>query len=161
MSAALEQVEISRERLRRAMRPTPAQRPARARPPGRFAAWLRGLPLIAEMAESLASAWSRHPLRPMAEMALDASNAMARPLAQRHPLRLMLASALMGAGLAWSRPWRWIFSSALFAGLVPQFAARVVANLPIESWMAMRGTPGAGPSPTTSPPGLVPADPAG
>jgi hypothetical protein len=140
-SAALERVELSRERLRRAMRPPPT--PARARRPGPLDPWLqrlRALPLIGEMMDSVAAWWAHHPLRPISQVAGQASNAVARPLAQRHPLLLVLAAGLLGAGLGWSRPWRWIFRSALFAGLVPQLAARVAANLPIDSWLAMLTT---------------------
>ena len=52
---------------------------------------------------------------------------------------LMLVAGVAGAGLAWTRPWRWIFRSALFAGLVPQLVARFASSLPIESWMSMVG----------------------
>lgn len=138
-TTALERLERSRECLRRAMLPPAAvPRPA----PGRFGPFLqrlRGWPLVAESLDALAAWWWQHPLRPLAQVAGDASNAVARPLAQRHPLLLVLAAGLSGAALAWSRPWRWIFGSALFAGLVPQFAARIVARLPIDSWLTMLG----------------------
>jgi len=148
-SAALERVELSRERLRRALRPPPASTPARTHGPlDAGLRRLRALPLVGEMVDSVAAWWAHHPLRPISQVAGEASNALARPIAQRHPLLLVLAAGLLGAGLAWSRPWRWIFSSALFAGLVPQVAARVAASLPIDSWLAMLATA----PPVTSPP---------
>jgi len=140
-SAALERVELSRARLRRALQPPPA--PTKAQAPGPLDPWvrrLRDLPLVAEMLDSVAAWWAHHPLRPIAQVAGEASNALARPVAQRHPLLLVLAAGLLGAGLARSRPWRWIFSSALFAGLVPQVAGRVLASLPIDSWLTMLAT---------------------
>jgi len=136
-TTALERVEFSRERLRRAMLPPPAPAAQAPRPFGSWLQRLRELPLIAEVIDSVAAWWAHHPLRPISQVAGEASSAVARPLAQRHPLLLVLAAGLLGAGLARSRPWRWIFSSALFAGLVPQLAARVVARLPIDSWLAM------------------------
>lgn len=151
-SAALERVGLSRARLRRAMQPPPAPTPTHARMPGPFDAWLqrlRALPLIAEMTDSVAAWWAQHPLRPVSQVAGEASNAVVRPLAQRHPLLLVLAAGLLGAGLAWSRPWRWMVRSALFAGLVPQFAARVVARLPLDSWLAMLSTTPAATRPDT------------
>ncbi|MEO5775008.1 MAG: hypothetical protein ABIQ32_12950 [Sphingomicrobium sp.] len=115
-----------------------AQTAAGSTPPGptwfdRLSAW----PAVHAVVESVQSWWGHHPMRPVAHVALEASNAVARPLAHRHPLTLMLAAAAAGAALAWFRPWRWIFRSALFAGLVPQLASRVVATLPLESWMSM------------------------
>ncbi len=143
-AAALERVERSRERLRRAMLP-PSAAPRAA--PGSSVQRLREWPLVAELLDALAAWWWQHPLRPISQRAGEASNALARPLAQRHPLLLVLVAGLVGAGLAWSRPWRWIFGSALFAGLVPQFAARVVARLPLESWLTMLGAQLARPAP--------------
>lgn len=110
---------------------------------GASTSWLHrlgALPLIHAVVESVESWWSHHPLRPVGEMASEASSAVVKPIAQRNPFALVLVAALVGAGLAWSRPWRWIFRSALFAGLVPQLASRVASNLPIESWMAMLGS---------------------
>ena len=140
MSAATDRIEASRARLKLAMLP-----PLRA--PGQRASahadsWLHrltDLPLVAAVIESVTEWWSHHPLRPAALVANEASNAVIAPIAQRNPLTLVLVAAAIGAGLAWTRPWRWVFGSALFAGLVPQFASRVVSSLPIESWMSMVG----------------------
>ena len=52
-------------------------------------------------------------------------------------LCFVLVAAAVGALLVWSRPWRWALRPALLAGLAPQFASRVVAKLPIESWMTL------------------------
>ena len=100
---------------------------------------LTELPLVSAVIGSVTSWWSHHPLRPMAQVANEASNAVVKPLAARNPLTLVLVAGIVGAGLAWAGPWRWIFRSALFAGLVPQLALRVVSSLPIESWMSMFG----------------------
>jgi hypothetical protein len=41
---------------------------------------------------------------------------------------------------AWSRPWRWILTPALFAGLVPQLFSKAMALVPPRSWMAVLGS---------------------
>jgi len=141
MSEALDRIEASRARLRLAMTPPPPN-PADDRA-SRSTSWLDKLgavPLVHAVVDSVSAWWSHHPLRPVTQVAGEASNAMVKPIAQRNPLALVAVAAAVGASLAWSRPWRWIFRSALFAGLVPQLASRVVSNLPIESWMTMVGS---------------------
>ncbi len=139
MTAALARLEASRARLREAMRPAgPA--PPRDRPENAGRSWLQGLrelPIISLVADALHGWWLQNPLRPVALVAAEASNAVARPLAQRHPIALLLVAGTVGAALAWARPWRWALRSALFAGLVPQLASRVVDKLPIESWLTL------------------------
>ena len=140
MSAAADRVEASRARLMLAMSPPPPT--AQDRTTRETQSWvqrLTDLPLLSAVIESVSSWWSHHPLRPVAHIANEASNAVVRPLAQRNPLTLVLVAGVIGAGLAWAGPWRWLFRSALFAGLVPQLASRVVSSLPIESWMTMAG----------------------
>lgn len=139
MSDALARVEASRARLRLAMSPPAAPLPGTAK----SSSWVDRLtdwPAVRAVIESVESWWGHHPLRPVAQVALEASGAVVKPLAQRNPLMLVLTAAAIGAALAWGRPWRWIFRSALFAGLIPQLASRVVSNLPVESWMAMVGS---------------------
>lgn len=140
MSEALARIELSRQRLRLAMLPAPA--PLSEPKAGHRQSLLdrfSALPLISAVIDSVSSWWASHPLRPVAQVANEASNAVARPVAQRNPLLLVLAAGIVGAGLAWTRPWRWIFRSALFAGFVPQLASRIVSSLPIESWASMVG----------------------
>ena len=140
MSEALGRIEASRERLRLAMLPPPPKAPDAAAPrPQSLLSRMSALPLAHAVMESVTSWWGHHPMRPVAHIAGEASNAVVKPIAQRNPWSLVLAASVVGAALAWTRPWRWIFRSALFAGLVPQLAARVVSSLPIESWMSMVG----------------------
>ena len=141
MTAALARLEASRARLREAMRPaSPAPQAGDSNAAGaRWHRRLRELPVIGLVADALGAWWSQNPMRPVALVAADVSNAVARPLAQRHPFALVLAAGAVGAALAWARPWRWALRSALFAGLVPQVASRVVAKLPVESWLTLLG----------------------
>lgn len=139
MTAALDRLEASRARLREAMRPA-APAPSADGSNAASRSWyqrLRELPVIGLAADALGAWWSQNPLRPVALVAAEVSNAVAKPLAQRHPFALVLAAGVLGAALAWARPWRWVLRSALFAGLVPQVASRVVANLPVESWLTL------------------------
>ena len=139
MTAALARLEASRVRLREAMRPA-APTPSVNGLDATDRSWLqrlRELPVISLMVDALGGWWTQSPLRPVALVAAGATNALAKPLAQRHPMALMLVAGTVGAALAWARPWRWVLRSALFAGLVPQVASRVLAKLPIESWLTL------------------------
>ena len=137
----LARIELTRARLRAAMMPPPPKPKGTPRAASMFSAErIKHLPVIGTVIEALQAWWFNHPLRPMASVAVEASSALVEPVATRHPLALVGGAALFGAALVWSKPWRWMFGSALFAGLVPQVASRVVSNLPVESWMTMLGT---------------------
>ena len=151
--SAVERIELSRARLRAAMTPAPvaaSTTTAHVNP----LAWLDRLkdqPVIAILVDTLQSWWLRHPLRAAAHVASETGNAVARPIAQTNPITLVAVAAVAGAVLAWSRPWRWAIKPALFAGLLPQLVSRVVANLPLESWLAVFGsTLSSRPTPTES-----------
>ncbi|MEQ1686271.1 MAG: hypothetical protein ABL916_21685 [Burkholderiaceae bacterium] len=149
---AVARIEASRARLRNAMMPPPALE-ARASDTG-LLAWLERLkhqPSIAVIVDALQSWWLRHPMRPLVHVASEATNAVARPIAQHNPVALVAAAGLLGVVFAWSRPWRWALKPALFAGLLPQLVSRVVAHLPLESWLAAFGSVGPAARPTTEP----------
>lgn len=133
-------LERSRERLRQVMRPSSA-------PPGAadnqgtgglITVWLEKLnsiPGASVVIAAVRSWWTQHPLRLTSMVAAASLKAVVRPIAKRNPLALVLGAVLLGGLLAWSRPWRWIFRSALFAGLLPRFLTRAVAQLPARSWI--------------------------
>ena len=138
---AVERIELSRARLQQAMKPPPVLR--NGAPVSGPLAWLERIkdqPSIAVIIDTLQGWWSRHPMRPLVHVASEASNAVVRPIAQHNPLALVVAAGLLGVVFAWSRPWRWALKPALFAGLMPQLVSRVVANLPLESWIAAFGS---------------------
>lgn len=137
MTTALERVEISRTRLRSAMLPP---RVLSSDAVVQRATWLQGvkdLPVIGVVLESLNEWWAHHPLRAVGNVLAGASDAAVKPIAQRHPYALMLVAGVAGAMLVWRRPWRWIFSSAVFAGLLPRLASHAMSKLPVESWITM------------------------
>jgi len=70
-------------------------------------------------------------------VAVDASTALVRPWAQRHPIGLVMGALLVGGALAWSRPWRWLLTPALLAGLVPQMFSRFMAAVPSQAWVSV------------------------
>ena len=127
----------SRERLRQALDGTLATPAAANDPGGRATApsWLdtlKALPGAAVVAEAIGSWWARHPWRVAAIVAASTASAVVKPLAQRHPLGLMVGAVLVGGLIAWSRPWRWAVKPALFAGLLPQLLLAALRPPPGE-----------------------------
>lgn len=130
MSLASEHLDASRARLRLAMLP-PAPDPA-ARKRG-WADTLHGLPVVSVVIDSVKAWWAQHPLRPTASIAAEATKAAIGPVARLHPIALVSASAVAGALLFKTRPWRWLLRSAIFAGLVPQMISRALSNMSLDS----------------------------
>jgi hypothetical protein len=112
----VQRLALSRERLRLALRAEAAERAA----PG----WLNQLRAL-----------------PGAEILLALGRYAAtllQPMAQRHPLRLVLAALVVGGLAAWSRPWRWLPKLALVAGLLPQLLAAAGLNPgPGSNWVEL------------------------
>ena len=138
-STALARLALSRERLRREM----LQRSA----PKRMAAdgsamhpslqdRLKSVPLVGVLFEALASWWANHPLNAVSAVAAGAARTAIEPMAQRNPVALMVLSIVLGGALVATRPWRWLLKPALFAGLVPQLVSKLMAQVPLESWMS-------------------------
>ena len=143
---ACERIEFSRARLRAAMSPPPPPAAGGEAHPATWLQRLKQLPVVSLVVESFDAWWSGHPLHAAGQVAAQALSAVVRPVARRHPFTLVLVAGAVGALLAWSRPWRWAFRPALLAGLAPQFVSRVVANLPVESWMTLLGSALASPA---------------
>lgn len=55
----------------------------------------------------------------------------------RHPLALVALAALGGALFVWSRPWRWLISPLIIAGLLPRLLAKAVSQVSAPVWLAM------------------------
>ncbi len=134
-----------RDRAPRAVTRTPAQHddagpaedrarmlPASAVPtaPSRadLAERLKDLPGAAMVIDAVQTWWAQHPLRTATLVAGEASRKFAAPLAERNPVALILGAVVVGALLAWTRPWRWILRPALFAGLLPAVGVAVHAT---------------------------------
>jgi hypothetical protein len=133
---AVERVELSRACLRSAMLPAAPAADA-SRQHASFLDTVREIPIIGVVAESMRDWWAHHPLHAVGEVVVGASAAAVVPLARRHPYALVLIAGAVAAALVWRRPWRWLFSSAVFAGLLPRLASRAIAKLPLDAWIAM------------------------
>lgn len=137
---AAERLEASRAKLREALAP-PAPPPRRAASPPSASSWsawkerLRAHPSTAHVMEALHTWWARHPIRPVAESIGVASDRAIRPIAEQHPIVVVLSAAAVGALIGKLKPWRLLFRSALVAGLAPKLAARFLFKLPAQSWM--------------------------
>ena len=120
--------------MRAALPPTSGTRPL-GEPPS----WLTGLasiPGVAVVMDAVRGWWAQHPARVATLVATDAAKTFIRPVAQRHPIGLVVGALLVGALLARVRPWRGLIKPALFAGLLPHIVSRVVAHVPLDSWLS-------------------------
>ena len=137
----IQRLAQSRERLREVLAPPLATGDGTAG--GAGMSWeqrLRAIPGLAFAVDVVQAWWQQHPLRAATLVAREVSRAALRPIAGRHPFALVAAAAVVGAALAWARPWRWALKSALFAGLLPQLASRMATALPIEDWINVLGS---------------------
>lgn len=73
--------------------------------------------------------WTGQPLRIAWLLLADTATAVLQPVAQRHPYRLVIGAAAVGAVLVGVRPWRWFSTSALLAGVLPKLMSEVVLRL--------------------------------
>lgn len=128
---ATERLALSRERIRQAMlrpgasaAPTDREQPANTSPD--WLVKLRGMPAVSLLMTVFDSWWARQPLRLALTVAAQTGTVILQPTAQKHPFKLILAAAAAGGLLAALRPWRWIPTSALLAGLVPQLVSEVL-----------------------------------
>ncbi len=152
-SSATARLALSRDRLRRAM--LDHTKPKRASSQDSDPSWLdrlKSFPGAAVVIDALSGWWARHPLNALSAVAVDAARAAVQPVAQRNPLALMLVALVLGGALAWTRPWRWILKPALFAGLLPQVASKIVSQVPIETWLGFASNLGAGKPAAPTPP---------
>jgi hypothetical protein len=140
MSAAQRLAE-SREQMRQWMtqadgRSAARRRAAAAMAEGESPAWmdkLRGAPVIGVVIQAVSAWWADHPLRPATDVAESVIRDAVGPVARRHPVSTVLVAALVGAAVVRFRPWRWIVTPALFAGLTSQLVTRFVAEMPFDS----------------------------
>ncbi len=121
---AAERLASSRERMRLSMK---------ARATATSAASDHDSPLL----NALQGWWAGHPLHVAGVVAADAVKTLIRPIAQRHPIALVAGALVLGGLLVWTKPWRGILKPALLAGLLPQLLTKVMAVVPLESWLAV------------------------
>lgn len=100
---------------------------------------IKAMPGVDGLIEPIEAWWAQHPLRTAGLVVVEASRKLTTPIADRHPLALVFGAALMGALLALSRPWRWIVSPAVLAGLLPSLTSRTIRELPVDTWLKVLG----------------------
>ncbi len=140
--SAADRLQLSRESLREAMQADAQAKTARDGPSHTkfWSSWantLRKTPGISLLMDAAGAWWSQHPARTATLLASEAAKTLVQPLAKRNPVGLVLGAAAFGALFAWSRPWRWIMTPALFAGLLPQIVSKVIAQVPPKNWMSI------------------------
>jgi hypothetical protein len=118
-------IALSRERLRVALRDVASPSHASVGPHRRPDApdWLGSLKdLLGSglLSEVLQNWWMKQPLQVAIQLASQAVRLLLQPLVQRHPYRLVVIAAGVGAVVMLVRPWRWISVAALLAGCLPK-----------------------------------------
>lgn len=128
-TSACERLAASRERLRQALQHTKVKNTPGGRNEGLLGGLLGHLQTSAGaglVGDVLQAWWQKQPMRLVLLLALQAANALLQPTARRHPYALVLAAAAVGGVAVLIRPWRWISTQALIAGLLPQVFSEVL-----------------------------------
>ena len=145
---AVDRLSVSRTNLRQALIPPPHARDTgggAARPTlGRWLDHLARTPAVSVLIDGMRRWWAKQPVRLALLLADDAAETLMQPVVQKHPYRLVLGAAAMGALLVLSRPWRWLpraaltsgLGSALMAGLLPTLINQAVAPASDKPWRA-------------------------
>lgn len=150
---AADRLSLSRLQLQQVLMPPPhasthASKQARANRAAStsptFPRWLERLlaaPAASVLLVNLQSWWTRHPMRLALMVATDTAESVIQPVAQKHPVRLVLGAAAAGALLVLSRPWRWlpraVLTPALLASLLPALIKPTASPLSGRAWMGM------------------------
>lgn len=128
--SACEHLAQSRERLRQVLVQTqaPPQVDALGTPGAPPRPWLHALKTTPEagfLINLLQAWWQKQPFAVAMTLVARATNGVLQPVAQKHPYRLVMGAAAIGAVLVLVRPWRWLSMSGILAALA---AARWVAQ---------------------------------
>ena len=129
--SATDRLTLSRERIRLAMlRPGasagPVNREQSVNTSPEWLSKLRAMPAVSLLMTVFDGWWARQPLRLALTLAAQTGTVILQPTAQKHPFKLVLAAAAVGGLVATLRPWRWIPTSALLAGLIPQLLSEIL-----------------------------------
>jgi hypothetical protein len=141
LPSAAERLAASRERMRQWMLQTDSRGHARrrveaAKEAGDKPAWmdrLRTAPVIGVVMDAAGAWWANHPMQPAAQLAQGVVRETVAPLTRRHPVLIVAGAFLVGVAVVRWRPWRWLVSSAVFAGLGSQIVTRVIASVPLDT----------------------------
>lgn len=132
-ACACERLAMSRERLRQALQHPSLNDTAGSHPAGLLASLLghlqsaSGTGLVEDVLQAW---WQKQPLRVTAMLAMEATKLLVQPIARRSPYTLVLSAAAVGGLTVLLRPWRWISTPALLAGLLPQVLSEAIKTRP-------------------------------
>ncbi len=135
---ALDRLMLSRERLRQALREAEAPRDEVPDERGFAGAWLdrlKSIPAAGVVIEAVRGWWAKHPMREPTTVAADTATAVVQPVAEQHPLGLVLGAALLGGLFGWSRARRLLLSPAVLGGVLPQLLRVAKGQRPVPSWL--------------------------
>ena len=153
---AADRLSVSRVHLRQALMP-PHHAPGAGEGDGdgdgdgssrpTFLRWLDRLstaPLASIVINTVQRWWAKHPMRLAVLLADDAARTLVKPVAKKHPYRLVLGAGAVGALLMVSRSWRWLpravltpaLTSTLMAGLVPTLISQLKSPAAGSAWGA-------------------------
>lgn len=130
-----DRIAQSRERLRLALREmaSPSRPPNSPNASAGAFDWLsilHTLPGSGVLLEIFQIWWMKQPLQVAFKLVSHAAQTLLRPLAQRHPYRLVGMAAAVGAVFILVRPWRWISVAALLAGFMPKILSDIAKHRP-------------------------------
>lgn len=123
--APQQRLALTRERLRLALQTPPA-------PSGGARASGSGTHVVLD---ALRLWWQQYPLRAVGERAADLIRSVVAPVAQAHPLGLVLGALAVGGLLVLVKPWRWISLPAMVASVLPQILPKILAEMPTSTWL--------------------------
>lgn len=130
---ACERLAQSRERLRQAIQQ--AGNPSKGVAGAGLDSLLCGIldalqttPGTRLLGDTVTAWWHKQPLHMALVLAEQGANALAKPVARRHPYTLVLGASAAGALLVLARPWRWIPWNALTTSLLPQIMSAAVKH---------------------------------
>jgi hypothetical protein len=128
-----ERLAASRERLRQALQQvTSSDTPGAANPESLLGGLLGHLqtgPGVGLVVDVLQAWWQKQPMRVALLLAAETTKVLVQPIARRHPYALVLTAAAVGGVTVLLRPWRWISTPALLAGLMPQILSEIMKHL--------------------------------
>jgi hypothetical protein len=149
--ATLARVESSRMQMRSALEaiahPAPGKHGSVAAKISSIGRKLPGLGLVVDSAKA---AWRNHPMHGAAQVTGEASQMMARPIAQRHPVGLIVTGFAAGAVLFLLKPWRLALRPRYMLGAASLLGSQMLKRGLLTAWkQRLSGTANAVPTART------------
>ena len=131
-----DRLAASRERLRHALQQVSSGDHTNTNPEsllGGLLSHLQTAPGAGLVVDVLQAWWQKQPMRVALLLALETTKVLVQPIARKHPYALVLSAAAVGGLTVLLRPWRWISTPALLAGLMPQILSEAMKHLSPKS----------------------------